>query len=151
MQRRFRGLYARALCHTTEDIEKVKTAVTNTVGPCDLVVRNTEGVHGNPISIVEAAILDQEHIEEFISRISVVDIYELLHTLEKRIDEGCNFFLKIDKQSAFLGHTRLGNGDDVISVRIRMSSYPATCDAAKSLVRDALAGELARRGENADS
>lgn len=138
-------MYARAFSHATEDLEKVKLAVSNTVGPEGLEIRGAEGVHGNPISIVEATALDQDAITYFFSRLSDGDLQTLMNTLEKRVDEGCNLFLKIDKQSAFMGRVQLGSGDDVVSVRLRVAAFPATCDVAQRNAKEAIEQELAYR------
>ena len=141
-------MYVRAFCHATEDLEKVKLAVSNVVGSKEMVLRYAEGVHGNPITIVEATLLDPDSIAGFLSRLSVGDLHALLPTLERRVDEGCNLFLKVDKQSAFKGLVLLGSGDDVISIRLRIEAFPAKCDVAQRNAREALEQEIARRQDS---
>ena len=150
MKGRFRGLYARAFCHATEDLERVKLAVLNTIGPTELSARRTEGVHGNPITIVEGEV-DSEDVGNFFSRLSGSDLNTLSDTLSKRIDEGCNLFVKIDKQSAYLGQVVLGAGNDVISIRIRVSAFPAKCEVAEGVVKEAIDQELAWRQEQPEA
>lgn len=145
MKSRFKGLYARAFCHATEDLDKVRLAVSNVIGSKTAELRNAEGVHGNPITIVEASLLDPDSIAGFLSRLGDSDLQGLLQTLEKRVDEGCNLFIKVDKQSAFKGQVRLGSGDDVISIRLRIEAFPAKCEVAQRHVREALGQELLRR------
>ena len=145
MKGRFIGLHARAFVHSTEVRERVEEALRNVVGGGELRSKATEGVHGNPIVILEADILDPEGILRFFSRLGEDDLHALLHTLDGRVDEGCNLFVKVDKQSAFLGQVRLGKGDDVISVRIRVTAFPAKQHIAEQVAREALEQELARR------
>jgi RNA binding exosome subunit len=142
---RFRGLHARAFVHATEDLEKVKLAMTNVVGPLELTTLLTEGVHGNPLTILEASVPDPDDVPRFFSKLDPEDLQTILRTLDKRVDEGCNLFVKIDKQSAFLGQIRLDRGDDVISVRIRVAAFPASCEVAQKVVREIVEHELARR------
>jgi RNA binding exosome subunit len=145
----FIGLYARTLCHTTEDLAKVKEAVTNVLGDTELRISKTVGHHGNPITVIESAVDEMNRISGFFAKVDDHDISVIEDTLATRVDDGCNLFLKIDKQEAFLGKVRLGHGDDVISLRIRMAAFPATCEVAQNNIREYLAVERARRGGTA--
>lgn len=138
-------MHARAFAHATEDLDKVKVAMANVVGPVETSAVSTEGVHGNPLTILEADVTDPDDILRFFSKLDREDLQTLMRTLDKRVDEGCNLFVKIDKQSAFLGQVRLDRGDDVISVRIRVAAFPASCAVAQNVVLDVLEQELAGR------
>ncbi len=143
----FKSLHARAFCHATEHLDRVKKAMLNVLGEIELRVSKTEGHHGNPIVIVEATIAEPQGIDEFFGRIRDADIEAIAGSLERRIDDGCNLFLKLDKQEAFAGSLRLGSGDDVISVRVRVRAYPARREAAEAAVRDFLSrSKDSRRG-----
>lgn len=145
MKGRFRGLHARAFVHATEDLDKVKMAMANVVGPQELTTLVTEGVHGNPLTILEANVSDPADVPRFFSKLDREDLQTILRTLDKRVDEGCNLFVKIDKQSAFLGQVRLDRGDDVISMRIRVAAFPASREVAERVVSEAVEHELAQR------
>jgi len=141
----FTALHARTFCHATEDLDKVKTALENTVGKLDVVVSRTEGHHGNPITIFETRLDETKGINEFFSRLSTQDVEELLGSLGSRIDDGCNLFLRIDKQSAFMGDIKLASSDDVISVRLKVRAFPARSEVASSIVKDYLQELLSGR------
>lgn len=145
----FSSVHARALSHATEDIEKVRMAMLNVFGDVGLEVSRTEGHHGNPISILEANFRDARTIDEFFRRLPDEDIEAIIETLGKRVDDGCNLFLKLDKQQAFSGSARLGSGDDVMSVRAKVRSYPAKCEVAQKAVREYLMALLESRGGGA--
>ncbi len=149
MKRLFVGLYARTFCHTTENLAKVKQALTNVVGDSELRVTKTFGHHGNPITIIESTIKEMSDITRFFAKVDDNDLSVIEDTLATRVDDGCNLFLKIDKQEAFLGKVKLGHEDDVISLRIRVAAFPATCEVAQSNIREYLAVERARRGGSA--
>jgi RNA binding exosome subunit len=146
---RFRGLHARAFVHATEDLDKVKMAMANVVGPVELTTLVTEGVHGNPLTVLEANVSGPDDVPRFFSKLDREDLHTILRTLDKRVDEGCNLFVKIDKQSAFLGQVRLDRGDDVISVRIRVAAFPARCELAQKVVSEIVEQELAGRDKQA--
>lgn len=134
VKRKFVDLHARILCHATEDLEKVELAMNNALGPVELNLRSTEGHHGNPLTIIEAVIDGEREISEFFQGLRVEDIEAIAGSLASRVDGGCNLFIRLDKQSAFLGDLRLATNDDVVSIRVRVSAYPAKADLAMSIV-----------------
>ncbi len=145
MKKLFIGLHARTICHATEDLVKVEKAMTNVIGDFDLKISRTEGHHGNPIAVVESVVDEMNGILEFFAKVNDHDLSEVEDTLATRIDDGCNLFLKIDKQEAYLGNVKLGRGDDIISLRIRVAAFPATCEVAQDRIREFLVMERARR------
>jgi hypothetical protein len=88
-------------------------------------------------------------ISEFFAKVDDHDLSLIEDTLATRVDDGCNLFLKIDKQEAFLGKVKLGQQEDVIALRIRVAAFPARCEVAQSNIREYLAVERARRGGSA--
>ena len=143
MKKTFASLHARTFCHATEDLERVKSALENVIGKAEIKISKTEGHHGNPIIVLEAVIEGNEEIDEFFSRLGAKDIEVLLSSLSSRIDEGCNLFMRIDKQTAFKGHATLGDSEDVISVRVHVRSFPARCEIATDLAKEYLTSKLA--------
>ena len=145
MKKTFIGLHGRALSHATEDIEKVKRAFTNAVGDLVIKISKTEGHHGNPITVIEGETKEARAISGFFERLSNEDLNTILRTIDARTDEGCNLFLRVDKQSALDGAVRLTDGEDAISVRIRVGAFPSRCEVAKDLVKTFVTEELVRR------
>lgn len=145
MRRTFASMHVRVLRHATEELEKVEKAMATVLSGVQVRVSRTEGVHGNQIDVLEADMEDPVAIESFLSRLSRQDLAEIDRTLDQRVDAERNLFLRIDKQSAFLGDLRLGSGDDVLSVRLRVLAFPAKRDVAVRLVRDCLAELMAAR------
>lgn len=130
----FQGLHARTLCHATEDLEKVKMAVTNAIGTEEIAVSRTVGVHGNPITVLEALIEDEGAIYRFFEKLSTNDLDEIVRTIDSRMDDKCAVFIRVDKQAAFVGDIRLGRNDDVIMVRLRVRAFPAKRPIASAIV-----------------
>lgn len=135
MKQPFSGLYARAFCHATEDLEKVKRALLNTIGDAEIQTSRTEGHHGNPITIVESSVESIEEISRFFEKLATDDLRFVLDTLSTRMDEGCNLFLKIDKQAAYEERIRMGRNNDVISIRIKVIAFPAKREIAQGTTR----------------
>jgi len=147
MKRTFAGLHARAFCHATEDLERVRVAMINALGDVETRISRTEGVHGNPIMVVKTMIGDSGSIMDFMERFGREDLEELLRSLDSRIDDDCNLFIRIDKQEAYQGKVRLARGDDVISVRIRVMAFPARCSVASDVAREFLSNSLAKKAQ----
>jgi RNA binding exosome subunit len=141
----FSALHARVFCHATENLEKVRSALLNVVGDAPVKTTATEGHHGNRITILEAVLNDPESISLFFSRLEKGAIEEIARTLDDRTDNGCNIFIRLDKQSAYGGSFSLGAGDDVVSVRLKAKAFPSRPDVAIAATRSFLAEELARR------
>jgi hypothetical protein len=142
----FAGLYARAFCHATEDLEKVERALSNVIGDAEIQIERTEGHHGNPITIVESSVESIEEISRFFERLEVDDLRFVLDTLSTRMDEGCNLFLKIDKQAAYQEHIRMGRNDDVVSIRIKVIAFPAKSEVAQGTTRTFIDSIVLKKG-----
>jgi len=138
VKREFSGLYARAFCHSTEDLEKVKRSMTNALGDVELKVTSTEGYHGNPILLLNATVTDMDDIVEFFSKLGPDEREIILETLGSRLDDSCNLFVRLNKQAAFKEDVQLESGDDVISIRIHVNAFPARSDIAREIVKQFL-------------
>ena len=138
MNRSFSSLHARAFSLATEDLDKVKTALLNAVGDREITVSKVEGHHGNPIQILEAVVESEVDIVGFFRRLNHADVEELGRTLDARVDDGCNLFVKIDKQAAFKGVVEMGSGDDIISIRIKVLAFPAKAALARRVLDEFL-------------
>ena len=145
VRKTFIGLHARTYSHATEDLEKVKSAFSNAVGDLELKIAKTVGHHGNPITVIEGETKDAKTISGFFERLSEDDLNSIIRTIDARTDEGCNLFLRIDKQAALNGIVRLTEGEDAVSVRIRVGAFPSRCEVAKDLVKTFVTEELVRR------
>lgn len=139
------NLSFRTFAHATEDDERVEQALRFASGADDVERSRSEGYHGNPITVMEAKITRSREIRDFFASLDTNDVRKLLDTLELRVDEESMFFLRLDKQEAYQGRIVLGRGDDVISVRGKVKSYPQSRENAINAMRDFLSNELERR------
>ena len=111
----------RVFAHATEDLEKVLRAVRNTLPPesADSVTfKKTAltGHHGNSITLLEARIKNKKvsraFLERLASRLSMVDKEALNSEIAQHLESG-NLYIRLDKQSAYLGEFRLGSTDTI--------------------------------------
>ncbi len=124
---------ARAFSRATEIVERVESAVLN-IFPNELLDRvkitrtMTEGHLQVPVVIITATLEGKKHCESLVtnilSNLSDSDKKYMLKSLNRRIDDECIFFLRIDKQAAYLDEIQLARNTDVISVQIHIRSYP---------------------------
>ena len=111
----------RVFAHATEDLEKVSSAVRNTL-PKEIsentVLQKTSltGHHRNPIVLFQTKITDKKALplvlEKIASSLSALDKQTLniemkLH-LEKR-----NLYLRFDKQLAYMGEVKFSSNDPI--------------------------------------
>jgi len=111
----------RVFAHATEDLEKVLTAVRNTL-PMEtsesIVFQKTSltGHHGNPIILFQTKVTDKQVLPLVLGKIALslsaldketLDSEIKLH-LEKR-----NLYLRFDKQSAYMGELRFSSNDPI--------------------------------------
>jgi hypothetical protein len=131
-----------ATVHSTEDPEKVAEAIATLI-PFEFEIQSTraEGHFGNPLIFLEVHIRKKKEIKEFwnsfIERIGEQKNI-LLEELEQRIDEDGFFYIRIDKQQAYLGELKLISGGDGIVLKVKITTYPLKRDkvleAAKELI-----------------
>ncbi len=118
------SLSFRAFSHATENEDRVKQAVKNASGSEELTCNKSCGYHGNPIVVIETKVTHAKDIKHVLSLLSEEDIKQLIDTIELRVDDESFFYMRLDKQEAYLGNLILSNGEDVISVRGKIKSYP---------------------------
>ncbi|MFB0563729.1 MAG: RNA-binding domain-containing protein [Candidatus Lokiarchaeia archaeon] len=117
--------------HATEDTEKVFKAFSFLLpdGLEKLVSKEKVlGHYHNEIIIYKAKITNKKGIEDFLSllsqRMDEKDKKRLFELKDERLDDSGTLYLRFDKQEAFLGGLKLSEGEDVIRIRIKFSSYP---------------------------
>jgi len=137
------NLCFRAFCQATEDEVKVKAALLFASGGKVENIERTkcEGYYGNPIVILDVCIRSSRSIKSFFQRISELDRRVLLEDLERRIDEDCALYFRLDKQEAYLGRLVLGEkGEehDIIAVHGKVKSYPKSRESSLRSMADFL-------------
>jgi RNA-binding protein len=132
------NMHFRVFCHATEDETKVVQALKFASGAEDITREVTEGYHGNPIVKLEVFIKEKRRARDFFSRLDEGMIHELVVTLEKRVDDDCNLYLRLDKQEAYIGNLKMTTSDDAIAVRAKIESYPKKRETAMKSVTEFL-------------
>ncbi|MFP4142640.1 MAG: RNA-binding domain-containing protein [Thermoplasmata archaeon] len=126
-------------CHATESLDKVKRVVENLAGQeMEFEMEDAEGYYGNPIKIITCKIDRNREMDEFFESLPRKLIEELHQQIEKRIDDRCNFFFRIDKGKAYEDEPVLTEGGNSIRIRARVESYPSKKETAVKKMQDYL-------------
>ncbi len=124
---------ARAYARDTEISERVSSAILgifpeNIRPNVSLSEEKAEGQSGDSISIVSGLLKNKDECEitfDFILKhLEKSDLRAIKRSLDLRLNNNCVFFLRIDKQGAFLGKMRLANNTDVIRARFYFRNRP---------------------------
>ncbi|MFB6069310.1 MAG: RNA-binding protein [Halobacterium sp.] len=126
----------RAFCYATEDAKRVEAAL-RTFLPDEFELERTtsEGYHGDRIVVLSARVENADGVRHVLGKLAELpDIDAVLDELDDRVDDNCSFFLRLDKQAAFRGDVRQGEG---ITLRAKVEAYPAKREAAVENAREA--------------
>ena len=123
----------RAYARATEVLERVVASVQS-IFPEHLRKKLTitkskaEGQAGNAIIVINATLDGQKDCEPVMNYIfEQMDSNSrraIERSLDIRLEEECVFFLRIDKQAAFLGNLKMADEADVISARFHFKHIP---------------------------
>ena len=128
----------RAFCYDTEDEQRVADALRHFL-PDDVELQRTtsEGHLGDRIVVLSARVERADEMRHVLDQLrDGGDIEQIRDQLEDRVDDNCSLFVHLDKQAAYQGDAKLGDG---LSLRAKVEAYPAKREAAVENARDALA------------
>ncbi|MFW5937914.1 MAG: RNA-binding protein [Halanaeroarchaeum sp.] len=130
-------LDCRAFCYGTEAESRVRAAL-QTLLPEDAEIERmaSEGHHGDTIVVFSARVERADEIRHVLSALREAGVLAAVSDeLDDRLDENNSLFVHLDKQAAYEGELRLGEG---IALRGKVEAYPATREKALENVRDVL-------------
>lgn len=128
----------RAFSYATEDDKRVEEAL-RTFLPEDFELERTENVghHGDRIAVFSARVENADDMRYVLDQLGEVEEADrVIREMDERVDENTSLFLRLDKQAAFNGLVRLGQG---ITLRGKVEAYPAKKEAAVENAREVLA------------
>jgi len=124
----------RTFCYVTEDEERVERALRSFLPEETEIERETlEGHHGDRIVALSVRLENADDVRVVLDRVNGMEEIDAVRSeLDERVNENCAFFLQFDKQAAYRGEARLGEG---ITFRAKVEAYPAKKAAAVENVR----------------
>lgn len=111
----------RTFSHATEDVEKVQTAVKNTLPDKlaeELIFTQTSlaGHHNNPIVLLEAKLTNKTTLPTLLEKIaadlSALDKERFTTELGQHIERH-NLYMRLDKQNAYIGKLTFSSVDPI--------------------------------------
>ncbi|NJE25665.1 RNA-binding protein [Thermococcus sp. MV5] len=132
--------------HATEDPEKVLEAM-GIFFPEDIPsediefeILETEGYFGNPIKVINAEVKRSKSVRKMLEHLKGLlndkDKEYLLENLEEKVDETGTFFIRFNKQKAYLGEAEVDEGEDVIQTKIKIKAFPMKKETVVKTVRE---------------
>ena len=133
----FHYIDLRTFCYATEDEKRVEEALRHFLPEEFELDRVTNtGHHGDRIVVLSARVESADGMRVVLDQLAALDsIDRVLAELDERVDDNCSFFLRLDKQAAFNGLVRLGEG---ITLRAKVEAYPAKHEKAVANAREAI-------------
>jgi RNA binding exosome subunit len=128
----------RVFCYATEEEKRVESAL-RTYLPEEYPIERaeSEGHYGDRIVVLSARVENADEIRHVLSQVATLDDIDAVRAeLDDRVDDNCSFYLTLDKQTAFGGEVRRGDG---ITLRAKVEAYPAKRENAVENARDLLA------------
>jgi RNA binding exosome subunit len=125
----------RAFCYATEDDQRVEAALRTFLPEgVELDRAASAGHHGDRILVVSARVERADEMRHVLDRLAELDdIDSVVDELDERVDDNCAFYLTLDKQAAFHGEIRRGDG---ITFRSKVEAYPAKREKAVANARE---------------
>ncbi|AHF99518.1 hypothetical protein HALLA_12680 [Halostagnicola larsenii XH-48] len=127
----------RTFCYATEDEKRVEEALrTFLPEEFELERVESEGHYGDRILVLSARAENADDVRHVLSRLADLEEFDgLIAELDQRVTENTELYLTLDKQAAFNGESRLGDG---ITFRAKVEAYPAKKEAAVENAQEVL-------------
>jgi len=128
----------RAFCYATEDQKRVEAALRRFLPEGYEIERTVnEGHHGDRIVVLSTRVDNAADVRHVLAQLTELpDADRLDAELDDRVDDNCAFYLSLDKQAAFRGEVRRGEG---ITLRAKVEAYPAKREIAVENAQEAIA------------
>ncbi|AGN02084.1 hypothetical protein L593_10695 [Salinarchaeum sp. Harcht-Bsk1] len=127
----------RTFVYATEHEQRVEDALRHFLPEdAELERQATEGHLGDRILVLSTRLENADDVRHVLSVVAESDDFGTLEDeLDHRVTDNCELFVSLDKQAAFGGETRLGDG---ITLRAKVEAYPAKREAAVENAAEAL-------------
>ena len=118
--------------HSTEDLEKVKTAILHLIPEnlrekAEIERTKMTGHSGNPIHLLELTISKNKQLNPLLAHLAEMmeefDKEFLYRTLDSRISKDNLLYFRVNKQDAFNEVLRIENDDNTIRVILKFIVY----------------------------
>ena len=129
----FHWVKVKAVCYATENEDLIHDVMMELTGVEDdecFDVDISEGLHGNPITVIDANLKHSKEFERLFRNIGPEPLKDVLDHIEERVDDDCILYMRLDKQKAVQGVYEISHSGDVISVTAKIVAHPAKKEIA---------------------
>ena len=129
----FHWVKVKAVCYATEDEDLIHDVMMTLTGAEDdesFDVDISEGLHGNPITVIDANLTHNKEYERLFRNIGEEPLKTVLEEIEQRVDDDCILYMRLDKQKAVQGVYEISHSGDVISITAKIVAHPAKKEIA---------------------
>ncbi len=129
----FHWVKVKAVCYATEDGDLIHDVMMELTGAEDdecFDVDISEGLHGNPITVIDANLTHSKEFERLFRNIGSGPLQDVLDHIDERVDDDCILYMRLDKQKAVGGVYEISHSGDVISITAKIVAHPAKREIA---------------------
>jgi len=129
----FHWVKVKAVCYATENEDLIHDVMMELTGAEDdecFDVDISEGLHGNPITVIDVNLKHSKEFERLFSNIGAGPLKDVLDHIEERVDDDCILYMRLDKQKAVGGVYEISHTGDVISITAKVVAHPAKKEIA---------------------
>ena len=129
----FHWVKVKAVCYATEDENLIHDVMEELTGIEDddcFDIDVSEGLHGNPITVIDANLSHNKEYERLFRNIGEGPLSSVLDQIEDRVDDDCILYMRLDKQKAVQGIYEISHTGDVISITAKIVAHPAKKEIA---------------------
>ena len=129
----FHWVKVKAVCYATEDEDLIHDVMEELTGIEDddcFDIDISEGLHGNPITVIDANLSHNKEYERLFRNIGEGPLRSVLDEIEDRVDDDCILYMRLDKQKAVQGIYEISHTGDVISITAKIVAHPAKKEIA---------------------
>jgi len=130
MQGTFHWLRIQIFCYATENEELIHDSMEELLGTDEFECDVAESEHGNHLLIFRTELTKQKSFNTVFEKFGKELIDKILDNIEKKIDDDCVFYLRLDKQKLVEGVYKIAHHGDVISLTGKVVSHPARKEIA---------------------
>ncbi|MDD3399190.1 MAG: RNA-binding domain-containing protein [Candidatus Methanomethylophilaceae archaeon] len=126
----FHWIKVRLVCYATEREDILRDVMSTLLPQGELNITRTEGHHGNPMTVLEMELTKSREFKTLFQVLGEEIISDIRGDLDRRVDEDCTLYFRLDKQDAVKGQYNIVTHGDVISVAAKAVAHPARKEIA---------------------
>ena len=137
----FHWVKVKAVCYATENEDLIHDVMMELTGAEDdecFDVDISEGLHGNPITVIDVNLKHSKEFERLFRNIGAGPLQDVLDHIGDRVDDDCILYMRLDKQKAVGGTYEISHSGDVISITAKVVAHPAKKEIAVENARNYL-------------